>query len=189
MADSDILQTISASNDSTVAVEVFKTGLLRKRRNILFFERFSGELCYSPERPESSHVALSIDAKSVVCRDKWLKPKKQRRIADYARNIALAADKHPEIRFSSTRMAAKPLRGFVAECELSLRGVTRPAAVNVVFSPMSHGRLQIDADTQIRLTDFGIELPTSLFGLIGTKNEAMVHLLLWATVPALKQTS
>jgi hypothetical protein len=33
----------------------------------------------------------------------------------------------------------------------------------------------------VRLSDFGIKCPSALLGLIGTRNEAMIHLLLWAS--------
>lgn len=181
MPGSEIFHAISPSNDSTIALEVFKTGLLRRRKHILFFENFEGELYYTPHRPESSRVTLCVDSRSLVCRDQWLKPKKQRNVSRYARDEALAVDRHPEIRFSSTRIAAKPLRGFVVEGVLDICNITRAVKVNVVLNPMKNDRFQIDGDASIHLSDFGVKPPTSLMGLIGTKDEALVRLLLWAT--------
>jgi polyisoprenoid-binding protein YceI len=183
MPGSEILHTISPSNDSTVALEVFKTGLLRNRKHILFFENFQGELYYTPERPESSRVTMCVDTRSLVCRDQWLKPKKQQAVSRYAREEALTAVSHPEIRFSSTRIAAKPLRGFVVEGVLDIRSITRVVKVNVVLNPMKNDRFQIDGDATIRLSDFGVNPPAALLGLIGTKDEALVRLLLWAMPP------
>ncbi len=182
MPGNEVLQTISASNDSTVAVEVFKTGMMRKRKHILVFENFTGELHYLPEHPENSRICMKIDAASIACCDSWLKPKKRREVADYARVKSLDAGKYPEIRFESTRISAKALRGFVVEGELNIRGVRRMVKVNVVLSPMTKNRLQIDADASIHLSDFGIDPPTSFFGLIGTKDEATIHLLLWGKI-------
>jgi hypothetical protein len=48
---------------------------------------------------------------------------------------------------------------------------------------MPNDRFQIDADAMLRLSDFGIKPPTALLGMIGTKNEVLIHLLLWA-IPA-----
>ncbi len=181
MQAAEVVYGISPSNDSTIAIEVSKTGLMQRKKHILFFENFSGRLRYSINRPESSRVDLSIDAKSVVCRDQWLRSKKQQLVTTYVRDDALAADRHPEIRFSSTRICAKPLRGFVVEGELRIRGVSRVIKVNVVLSARSQNRTQVDGDASVRLSDFGIERPSSLFGLIGTKDEGLVRLLLWAT--------
>ena len=137
--------------------------------------------CFSKVSAASSRVDLLVDARSVVCRDGWLKSQKQRRVTTYVRDEALSADRHPEIRFSSTRIRSKPLRGFVVEGELKIRGVSRIVKVNVVLSPRSQDRFQLDGDTTICLSDFGLERPSSLLGLVGTKDEALIHLLLWAT--------
>ncbi len=181
MSTRETLYTISPSNDSTVALEVFKTGLMKGKKHILFFERFSGELCFVPERPESSRVNMMIDASSVLCRDQWLRPKKQQAVTAYARKNALSADAHPEIRFASTRISSKALRGFVVEGVLKIRGVSRTVKVNAVLNPMKRDRFQIDGDTSFLLSDFGIQPPSALLGLIGTKDEALVRLLVWAT--------
>ncbi len=175
--------TISASDDSTIAIEIFKTRLMRKRKHLLFFPNFSGRFFHSSDRPENSRLDLSVDAKSVVCRDQWLKARQQQRITEYARNLALAGDRHPEIHFSSNRVSIKPLRGLIVEGVLNVCGVTRVLKLNLVLSPRSDSRLQLDADASIRLTDFGIKPPSSRFGLAGTKDEALIHLLLWARVP------
>ncbi len=177
--EGEIPYTISASDDSTIAVEVFKTRMMRKRKHLLFFQNFSGKFLHSCDQPEASRLSLTIDAKSVVCRDQWLKARQQRRVTEYARNLALAADRHPEIQFSSSRVATKPLRGFTVEGVLNVCGVTRVLRLNLVLSPRSNARLQLDADASIRLTDFGIEPPSSRFGLVGTRDEALIHLLLW----------
>jgi polyisoprenoid-binding protein YceI len=175
--------TISPSADSTLALEISKTGLWRGKKHVLFFENFAGELSFVREHPESSRLDLSIDALSVVCRDQWLKPKQQQMVTLYARNEALAADRHPEIRFTSTRISAKPLRGFVVEGVLNLRGTGRNVRVNVVLNPRTRGRFQIDGDSTLLLSDFGIAPPSKLLGLIGTEDTALLRLLLWAAEP------
>ncbi len=180
MSGSEILHTISPSNDSTIALEVFKTGLMRRRKHTLFFENFGGELYYTPHHPESSRVNIRVDTRSVICRDQWLKPRKQQEVTRYAREEALRAQQHPEIRFSSTRISAKPVRGFVVEGVLDICNVTRTVKLNVVLTPKRDDRFLIDGDTSLNLTDFRIKLPTAFAGLIGTKDEALVRLLLWA---------
>lgn len=181
MAATQALYEITPSYDSTVAIEVVKRGLLHKRKHVLVFERFDGRLHYSPDDPTGTHVEIKIDPRSILCRDKWLKPRKQKRVAEVARNQVLAADRHPEIRFVSNAVSAKPLRGFIVEGTLTLRGAEHSLKANVMFGPQTNGRFQIDADAPIRLSDFGIKPPSRLLGLIGTRNEAMIHLLIWAS--------
>jgi len=181
MSVREVLYTISPSNDSTIAIELSKTGLMRKKRHTLFFEKFSGNLSYAADQPEVSRVSIVIDANSVVCRDTWLKARKQERVTQYARNEALLTDAHPELQFCSSRIAIKPLRGFAVEGELKVRGVLRMVKVNVVLNERKHDTIQVDGDTTIRLSDFGIQPPSSMFGLNGTKDEALVRILLWAT--------
>ncbi|MBV9441749.1 MAG: YceI family protein [Acidobacteriaceae bacterium] len=181
MTAADALYTLSPSNDSTLAIEVFKTGWLRRKKHILFFERFNGTLHYSADEPQRSSIEMLIDARSVLCRDAWLRRKQQEQVTQYARHEALEADRYPDIRFSSARIGAKELRGFVVEGELKIRGISRIVKVNVVLSPLKRDRFQVDGDVTLCLSDFGIKPPSRLLGLIGTKDQALVRLLLWAT--------
>lgn len=181
MAEPGTLYKIEPSYDSTIAIEVTKTGLLRRQRHVLVFDKFAGSLHYAPEDPGSSRVELTIDPHSLSCRDKWLNPRKARKVAEFTRVNVLAAERYPEIRFLSQAVTAKPLRGFVVEGRLSLRNVECVVRANVMPGPLSNGRFQIDADAPVRLSLFGIKPPKSLLGLIGTKDDAMVHLLVWAS--------
>lgn len=183
MNASEVVYTISPSNDSTVALELAKTGLMKNKKHLLFFEQFEGELRYIPQAPEASKTTFSITAGSLVCRDKWLKPRKIRKVTSYARQ-ALNVSVFPSITFQSASISAKPLRGYAVEGTLTIRDVSRPARLNIVLTEMSRGALQIDGDATLKLTDFGIEPPKSLLGLIKTQNEVLVRLLLWGRVKA-----
>jgi polyisoprenoid-binding protein YceI len=178
-------QKIFASNDSSVAVEAFERGLFRKRRLILFFESFSGAFFHSLDSPQSSRLELQVDAASIVCRERSLSSGKRRRITQCAREVVLAAGQYPQIVFRSTSLTEKPLRGFVMQGDLTIRGITRTTKANLGLSEMSNDRLQLDADATIRLDDFGIKPPSSLFGLTNLSQEAMVHVLLWTNTPGL----
>ena len=181
MSASELMYNISPSADSTVAIEVFKMGLMRRKKHLLFFDKFSGTLSYVAERPEASRAKLTIDANSLICRDNWLSAKKQRLVTQYAKEDVLVVDGHSEIQFCSNQISAKPLRGFVVEGELKICGVSRVIKVNMVINEKKHDALQLDGDATLRLSDFDIKPPSSFFGLIGTKDEALVRLLLWAT--------
>lgn len=181
MADREILHTISSSNDSTIVAEVVETRLMHKYKHFLSFEKFKGELRYSPGHPENSRLTLDVDARSIVCRNQWLRASKQRRMAEYIRDLALKADAHPTIQFSSYRMSAKALRGYIVEGVLTVRGTTHAFKMNVGFVSTGADRLQIEADAVFRLSEFGIKPPSSLFGMIETKDQVLVHLQMCAT--------
>jgi len=174
------LYTISPSPDSTIAVEVFKTGLMRGKKHTLFFDTFQGELWHNPEAPESSRVNITIDAATAVCRDQWLKKRKQQAVTEYVRKEALKTDPGGEIRFRSDRILPKPLRGFVVEGVLEVAGTIQNVRANVVLSARKNDTLQIDGDATLNLRSFGITPPSSWFGLAGTNDEALVRFLLWA---------
>lgn len=180
MSENETRYTITPSVDSTLAIELYKTGWMRKKKHILYFENFDGELRYCAEQPEASEMKLAADAKSVVCRDVWLNGKKQRTVADFAKGEALSAATHPKIQFRSIRIVPKELRGFIVEGELKIRGISRMVKANVVMNPKKRGTLQIDGEVSICLSDFGIAPPSAMFGLIGTKDEGLVRVLLWA---------
>ncbi|MFL6353237.1 MAG: YceI family protein [Bryobacteraceae bacterium] len=171
---------ILPSKDSTLAVEVYKTGLMKRKKHLLFFEQFRGELCYVPEHPETSQVKMTIDVASVVCRDKWLKRKKQEDVSCYTRKRVLAADQYPHIAFASNSVTTKRIRGFAVEGLLSIRDMTRTVNLNLVVNQTKPEMLQIDGDAVFRLSEFGIPRPSALLGLIGTKDEVLIRLLLWA---------
>jgi polyisoprenoid-binding protein YceI len=180
MAESATCYTISPSNDSTLALEVSKTGLRRHKKHLLFFDKFSGEMRFAKNDPAAFAMTLTIDAASAVCRDAWLSEKKRRAVAEFARRHALAANIHPEIRFTAHSIRAKELRGFTVQGLLQIRGMGRVIKVNTLFGTMRKDCLQIDGDATLSLGDFGLPRPSAMFGLIGTKDEAAVRLLLWA---------
>jgi polyisoprenoid-binding protein YceI len=171
--------TIRPSNESTVAVEVFKTGLTPRKKHVVFFERFNGSMHFTQD-PAACRIILTIDATSVACRDASLRKRKRRAIEDFVREDVLAAHLFPEIQFTSTCVSAKALRGFVVEGLLKIRDTSANVRANLVLSPMTNGQLQLDSDALLRLSDFGLPRPSAMFGLVGTAETAVAHLLLWA---------
>ncbi len=180
MPERAISYTISPSADSTLAVEISQTGLTRRKRRLLFFETFTGEMCFAEDDPAAFQLTLSVDASSAACRDPHLSEKKRAAFAEFVRHTVLDATAHPEIRFTSHSLRPKPLRGFVLAGALQIRGLTRTVEVSLVLSPRHQDSLQIDGDASLRLSDFALPRRSALFGLIGTKNEVAVRILLWA---------
>lgn len=180
MPEVAITYAICPSSDSTVAIEVSGTGLMRRKKHAFFFENFRGKMCFAAQDLSVFQLVLTIDAASVVCRDTRLSKRRRRAIKEFARKVVLAADVHPEILFTSTRVSAKQLRGFLVEGRLQIRGVTSSVKANLVLTPLRKGGFQLDADALLRLSDLGLPRPSAMLGLAGTAEEAVAHLLLWA---------
>jgi hypothetical protein len=69
--------------------------------------------------------------------------------------------------------------------ELSIAGAERVVAMEVTIEPMPDGRhYRVRGSKPILMTDFGIEPPTALFGLVKAKDRIVVHFDLIATAPA-----
>jgi polyisoprenoid-binding protein YceI len=169
---------ISPSPDSTLAVEIREAGLI-KRKHLFVFEQYSGSLLYDAEQPLDSALNLSIEASSLVCRDPSDKPKRQQRLTRLAQEEALKAQDHPVLMMESQRFVAKPLRGFVVEGVVRFRGIERNIKANIGFGVLKKNHLQIDADATLRLSDYDLPRPSSLFGLVRTQDEVVLHALIW----------
>ncbi|MDQ2710916.1 MAG: YceI family protein [Acidobacteriota bacterium] len=163
MSERLTVYTISPSPDSAVAVEIKESGL-RKRKHLFVFERYSGELFFDPERPLETSVKLRIETASVN--------------EPSARKL-LAVHSDPEILIESRSFLAKALRGFVAGGTLRFRGADHDIRANIGFGPVKNGRVHIDADSTALLSRLGLPRRTSLFGLIHTDDEAVLHASLW----------
>ncbi len=171
--------TIRPTGESSVAVQVFKSGLMARRKHILFLEHYRGEVEYDHEHPEKSRVELVFEANSVVCRDQWLSPEKRRGLLAFVQKEVLAADRHGQIAFSSERVERKSPTRFELAGTLSIRGSSRPVVFEVIVLPNGKDRLEIDGTARVKLSDYGIDRPSSFFGLVGTKDEISLRFLLW----------
>ena len=180
MTPGDTIYAIKPLPESALAVDVGVSGL-RKGKHLFFFEQYRGELAYDPEDPLALRMRLEIDASSVHCRSSTSQARENEEFARWARREALKAQAHPTITFTSTAVSPKPLRGFSVEGNLSVGGIARPIKANVVFGVPKNGRLQVDADATVPLSQFEIPSRTSLMGLIRTEDQVLLRALLWCT--------
>lgn len=172
---------IHPSTESTFALEVAKTGLMTGKKHVLFFEQYTGEVNYDSEHPENSSVRLTMEARSVTCKDAWVKKKEQRKkIVETAVNDMMAASQYPQLTFASTRISAKPHGQFEVQGNLTVRGISKPITFVAAAKPSGIDRLEIDGDAEINLKDYGLKPPSSMAGLIGTKNKMTLRFLVWA---------
>jgi|SRR6185437_9679560 len=179
MVRNDGRYIIRPTSESSVAAQIFKSGLLARRKHVLFLQQYRGEVDYDCENPENSRVQMVFDATSAVCRDQWLKPGKRESFLAFVQKKILAADDYEEIAFSSNRISRISSTRFQLEGTLNFRGHAKPVLFEVAVIQNGKDRLEIDATAQLRMSDYGIDRPTELFGLIGTKDDVVLRFLLW----------
>jgi len=100
---------------------------------------------------------------------------------------ALKAEEHPEIRFDVVRIILVPGNEANADMEsdidpsvtvegrLSLAGVTREVRVEVESDLDEALRLHGRGSLDLKMTDFDVEPPTALFGLVKARDEITIH--------------
>ena len=170
---------IRPTSESSVAVQVYKSGLMARRKHLLFLQQYCGEVDYDCENPENSRAHLVFDASSLVCRDQWLKPEKRQSFLTFVQKEILATNYHEKITFSSNLVTRLSTTRFQMEGILNLRGSAKSMKFEVVVIQNGKDRLEIDGTVRLRMSDYGIDRPTALFGLIGTRDEVVLRFLLW----------
>jgi polyisoprenoid-binding protein YceI len=174
-----IIQPHLAKVSGTLPDRIGLHGLMARRKHTFFVEQYSGLVEYDSEHPEKSRVEIFFDANSVVSRDEWINSEKRRELVAFVQNEILTIDRHAQIAFSSGRVERKSSTRFELEGTLTIRDNSRQVACEVVIVPHGKGRLEVDGTARITLSDFHIERPSALFGLIGTKDEINLRFLLW----------
>ncbi len=93
---------------------------------------------------------------------------------------ALKADANPEIIFTLTApvksiqtKASEPT--VSAKGNLTIAGVTKPVNMQVKVYMQEHGKLAFEGSQAIKMTDYGINPPTALFGTMKTGNEITIN--------------
>lgn len=94
----------------------------------------------------------------------------------------LKADEHPNIVLelcSLQFMEAAPddeWQKVKAETFLTIAGTTRTMNMMVKAKQLGQNKFKIKSSEELKLTDFGIEPPTALLGLVKVKDEMTLHL-------------
>lgn len=91
----------------------------------------------------------------------------------------LLGEEHPSIHFHLTRYQARPLpgrEGFLIETlgELSLAGVTRTVSLESEAEWINDG-LRIRGEKEFLMSDYGIEPPVLLAGVLKTDDQVIIH--------------
>jgi len=97
---------------------------------------------------------------------------------DFAK--ALKSGTHPVIRFEvqSAQVAGPGASGWTratATGSLEIGGVVRPITVDVDGQTLPDGRVRLRGRMPLRMTDFGVQPPTALLGLVRAHNRIVVR--------------
>ena len=94
-------------------------------------------------------------------------------IMDSKTQDALKADKHPNIVFKATTLKIE--NGLVkGSGTLTIAGSAKPFQFNATSKALAAGGLQIAGSTKLKMSDFGVEPPTAMFGTLTTGDEVTV---------------
>lgn len=159
--------------EARFALEVHKTGLMSGKKHLFVFERYSGVLQYDKERPVDSRVELEIEAKSAVLKDEWIGEKNKSKVLDYALVDMLEAARHPVLKFTSSGIAAAGGNRFKVVGTLEIRGIPKPAEVDVTVGG-DDADLRLDGTSTVKLSSYGLKPRSRTLGIIGTKDEMTV---------------
>lgn len=139
---------ITPAPDAYVRIEVTKTGLMRGKKHIFEFPAYDGKASRNPNRYE-----ITLDARSIVCKDDWLKPDDLKKVMAYTIKDVLDVGRYPTIEYKSES-------GI-----LTMRGKSAP--IGVAYSEPSPNVFEGSAAVDMRL--FGIKPPSAALGAVGTE--------------------
>lgn len=99
---------------------------------------------------------------------------------------AMKAELHPEVHFELIGYGpAVPIASnqdrLLVEGRLTIAGVTRTVEIDAVAERQANGTYRLRGHKRLRMSDFGIDPPTALAGLIRTHDQIAVRFDLLAT--------
>jgi polyisoprenoid-binding protein YceI len=118
------------------------------------FARWTGTLRFDESNPSASSVEVSIDAGSIDTSE-------PQRDAHLRSPDFFDVGKHPTITFKSTKVERGGATSYKVKGELTIRGVTRPAMLEVEYGgslhdPFGHERAGFSARAVVDRKEFGI---------------------------------
>ncbi len=102
---------------------------------------------------------------------------------------ALKSDKYPVIHYRLRQaqtddpgQTSGGARRIDATGELTIAGVRRDIALQLLMEPQPNGQLLISTQTQLKMSDFGIKPPTAMLGMIKAGDQVTVDVQ-WRLTP------
>ena len=90
---------------------------------------------------------------------------------------ALKSDSHPNIIFTLTSPIHAVANGgsVTATGTLTMAGISHPVTLQAKVIASPNGNITVDGSQPIKMTDYGIEPPTALFGAMKVSNDVTIH--------------
>ena len=90
---------------------------------------------------------------------------------------ALKSDSHPIITFTLTSplQVTQGSSSATATGNLSIAGVTRKVTIHAKISSTPNSTINIEGSLPLKMTDFGIDPPTALFGALKVSNDVNIQ--------------
>ena len=155
-------------------LEVEKTGLMKGKKHLFSFPKYTAKLQYDPSAVTASKVEFTLDGASMVCEDDWVKPKDKEKILEWGLNKMIEVNKHPQLRFVSGKVTEGVAGHFQIAGSLSIRDIERPVIISLTKSDSSSG-VTLDGQSSIDMREWGMKPPTAGLGSVGTKPEMLVR--------------
>ena len=112
------------------------------------FTRFTADVAFDPAEPSAGSFDVRIDVASADTRES--QRDEMIRGPDF-----FAAAQFPEARYQASGFS-RTADGFLADGQLTLRGVTRPVAVNFNFTPAAEGGGRLAGKATVSRLAFGV---------------------------------
>lgn len=118
------------------------------------FNEFTGSGYFDVDKPESSHLELTIDAASIDTRN-------ADRDAHLKSNDFFDMETHPQITFSSTAVEKVDEDTFRVTGDLTIKGVTKPVAIDFDYAgtavdPFGNHRIGLEGRVVVNRKDWGL---------------------------------
>ncbi len=172
-------------SQSQITVTLKQEGLMGRLRpqHVVAVKKFSGRINLPPRDETRVVVEVEAETRSLENVDQEMSEIERREFHNVLRNVVLAADKHPGIRFSSVSVtnvrSEKGDRAFTLNGDLTLKGVTRRVSLPVNVK-LVKGELRATGEGKLKQTEFGITPYTGGFGTIKIGDEVKVSFVVVA---------
>lgn len=87
---------------------------------------------------------------------------------------ALMADDYPVITFSASQLTINGQK-ITGQGQLSMAGRTKSIPVEATVLERSAGSIKLKGEVKLKMTDFGIDPPTAMFGTMVTGDEVTIR--------------
>ena len=168
-ARADVERWVVVPADSTISMRVGTPVGARTGR----FTRWSGDIRFDPDRPETAQVAIEVDSASLRMEDARL-------TATAVGAGFLDSGRYPHIAFRLTGLEPAGGSSFTARANITMKGVTRPVTFPATLRS-GGGVAQMTGGFSLDRAAFGIGTRGPWNGLIGRQVRVDVSL---ATRPA-----